>query len=60
MLRHPIEAIKIFEDLLNAKMKEFQGNANPKVQQEKLRTDDQFPKKVMTYHVNFEGNFGRN
>jgi hypothetical protein len=25
-----------------------------------LRTDDQFPKKVMTYHVNFEGNFGRN
>ncbi len=27
---------------------------------QKVATDDKFPKKVMTYHINFEGHFGRN
>jgi len=58
---HPIEAIKIFEDQLNETVRNIQEDGG-KQNQEKtaISSDINFPKKVQTYYVNFEGNFGKN
>ena len=60
--KNPIEAIKMFEDSLNLTIKGMQED-NGKQNSEKTAatsSDIHFPKKVMTYYVNFEGNFGKN
>jgi len=58
----PIEAIKIFEDQLNQTVRGMQEDSG-KQNQEKVAAqsaDIHFPKKSLTYYVNFEGNFGKN
>ena len=60
--RNPIEAIKIFEDQLNQTVRGMQEDSG-KQNQEKVAaqsSDIHFPKKIQTYYVNFEGNFGKN
>ena len=60
--QNPIEAIKIFEDMLNQTVKSMQEDTG-KGNSEKTQTqsnDIHFPKKVQTYYINFEGNFGKN
>ena len=60
--RNPIEAIKIFEDQLNQTVRGMQEDSG-KQNQEKVAaqsSDVHFPKKVESYYVNFEGNFGKN
>lgn len=58
IVRSPIEAIKMFEDLLNLEVQDAQGNAGQ--QSEKQQTDNKFPTKVAHYYVNFEGAIGKN
>ena len=58
IVRSPIEAIQMFEDLLNLEITDAQGNAGQ--QSEKQQTDTKFPTKVAHYYVNFEGNIGKN
>ena len=60
IVKNPIEAIKFFEDELNNTVKGMQEDS-AKQNSEKVRTDNaNFPKKVQTYYVSFEGNFGKN
>jgi DNA replication licensing factor MCM3 len=52
----------MFEDTLNVMVKNMQDD-NGKQNSEKTAatsSDINFPKKVLTYYVNFEGNFGKN
>jgi DNA replication licensing factor MCM3 len=64
VVKHPIEAIKMFEDHLNGQVRTMQEDGNNgKMGGEKQalqQTDAYFPKKILTYHINFEGNFGNN
>ena len=62
IIKHPIEAIKMFEDHLNSQVKDMKEEGNGKISNEKMaqQTDAYFPKKVLTYHINFDGNFGAN
>ena len=60
--KHPIDAIKMFEDELNAQMRDMTENSG-KQNSEKLAVqsnDIAFPKKTQIYYINFEGNFGKN
>lgn len=60
--KNPIESIKIFEDQLNQTVRGMQEDSG-KQNQEKVAaqsSDIHFPKKIQTYYVNFEGNFGKN
>lgn len=58
--KNPIEAIKMFEDSLNQTVKGFVED-NGKSEKTAANTNDIcFPKKVPTYYVSFEGNFGKN
>ena len=62
IVKMPIEAIKIFEDQLNQTVRGMQEDSG-KQNQEKVAAqsaDIHFPKKSLTYYVNFEGNFGKN
>ena len=59
--KHPIEAIKMFEDQLNATirgMSEDGGKQNSEKMQQSA--DTYFPTKVQNHYVNFEGNLGQN
>jgi DNA replication licensing factor MCM3 len=64
VLKHPVDAIKIFEDQLNNTVKGLSEDDNSKLNNEKMQvqntSDMHFPKKVATYYINFEGNFGQN
>lgn len=60
--KKPIEAIKMFEDELNLTVRGMQEDSG-KQNSEKLAVqsnDIAFPKKLQTYYINFEGNFGKN
>lgn len=60
--QNPIQGIKIFEDILNRTVRGFQEDTG-KGNSEKMAVqtnDARFPKKVQTYYVNFNGNFGKN
>lgn len=64
ILKNPIQAIKMFEDHLNSQIKTLKEDGmNSKAGNEKqaqATSDMNFPQKVLSYHVNFEGNFGIN
>ena len=60
--KNPIEGISMFEKELNNIVKGMQED-HGKGHSEKSAvqsSDINFPKKVQTYYVNFEGNFGKN
>jgi DNA replicative helicase MCM subunit Mcm2 (Cdc46/Mcm family) len=60
ILKSPIEAIKIFEDQLNSKIRnlsEDSGKMEGGLKQHNQSLDQNFPKKTLVYHVNFEGHF---
>ena len=57
----PIEAIKMFEDQLNQTVRGMQEDSGKQNQEKQaVSADIHFPKKTLTYYVNFEGNFGKN
>lgn len=60
VLRDPLTGIKMFQDQLNQTIKGMQDDTTKGGNSEKMATDNQFPKKVAVYYVNFDGNFGRN
>jgi len=60
--KHPIESIAFFEGSLNQTVRGMVEDSG-KQNSEKMAvqsSDMAFPKKVKTYYVNFQGNFGRN
>lgn len=62
--KNPIEGIKMFEDQLNQTVQGMQEDQmSGKQNSEKTAatsSDIHFPKKLLTYYINFEGNFGKN
>ena len=61
VMKHPIEAIKMFEDQLNQTVKGMQEDGGKAGSEKTANAADlYFPKKSLIYHVNFEGNFGKN
>ena len=63
VVRHPIDAITLFEKQLQLEIDKNTGmDGSGKGQQSKaaVREEAAFPRKVQTFHVNFEGNFGHN
>ncbi len=53
----------MFQDQLNSQIKTMQEDAGGKVNNEKMALGsaaNNFPRKVQTYYVNFEGNLGKN
>jgi hypothetical protein len=64
-MKNPLMAIKMFQDQLNQTIKGMHEDSvnhaksnNP--DKMAVATDNNFPKKVALYYVNFEGNFGKN
>jgi hypothetical protein len=62
--KNPIQGIKMFEDQLNVTVQGMQEDQmSGKQNSEKTAatsSDIHFPKKLLTYYINFEGNFGKN
>ncbi len=63
VVHHPLESIKMFEDHLNSVANGLgeeggSGKGSRQKNAAHVVADANFPKKVLIYHVNFEGNFG--
>lgn len=60
IVRDPIEAIKAFEDVLNAEIQHLKDDAGAKSEKTAQQADSKFPSKTEHYYVNFQGNLGKN
>mmetsp|Transcript_34128 Transcript_34128/g.25190 ORF Transcript_34128/g.25190 Transcript_34128/m.25190 type:complete len:130 (+) Transcript_34128:1-390(+) len=65
VMKSPLKAIKLFEEALNNHMKGLseelgQGKGSQKQVAQAASAEAFFPRKVLAYHVSFDGNFGEN
>jgi DNA replication licensing factor MCM3 len=60
VLWHPLTAIRIFEEQLNAQAKQYGSNSGEKGEKQMNAADAQFPTKTKIYYINFEGGYGKN
>ena len=61
VIKHPIDAIKMFEDQLNTTVRGMSEDGGKQMNEKmQANTDTNFPTKIQPLYVNFEGNLGQN